>query len=272
MAVTDVGEDVVGVGSVLRATLVAEAGHVTGVVHGTRVVVTRPLVVVTGLVDKDLHVLIAIIALLSLETEGHAELGTGGLKISLGSSGGIVVVDCDRMVGLLVVTVSDFDFAAVNCDTFLGIDIIALDAGTFGETSGIGRQIEAADIRHLQFVAALGIILVIGVGIVSGTFPHLDGLTFVTSREDEVAAQRIGVFTVHLNYIVVLPGIGAQVHQSVFHRLGYCRVRTADGKRGCRAAGAGLDVPAILGPCRLSCHQCHECQHQGEDSVKFFSL
>ena len=270
-AVIDIGEDVVGVGGVRRAALVNEAGHVTGVVHGARVVITRTLVVVAGLIDKNLDVLVAIVALLGLETEGHAEFGTGSLKISLGCGGAVVVADGDRVVCLRIVIVSDFYLASVvHGDALHSIDITAVNAGSRGEAADIFSQEEAAEVGHLQLVLALGVHRLVPIGIGGGgLLLHFDGLTSLICREVKIAAHIAGSLVGHLGHAVVLPCEGAQVHQTVAHGLSYCCVSTGNGKRSDVGAivVAGLDAPAIHGPCTLPRQQCCYRQHQCKDSI-----
>ena len=87
-------------------------------------------------------------------------------------------------------------------------------------------------------------------------------VVFVVVRDDSQAVVQLEVPTARsdigdVGHIVVLPSVGAQVHKAVFHRLSCCRVGTADGKRGCRAAGSGLNVPVIGCPSLLPRQQCY---------------
>ena len=206
--------------------------------------------------------------------------GTNGRKPSLGGRNIIIVRASHRAVRIIdVARVRYSGLPGTNTDTLHTEDIVVGHRGACGETTGFIIQQKTALVGDLQLVRALGTRLVlVGIGT-SCLLLHQNGLLVVTCIESQVATQRCGllfrccfVLTVHLGHIVVLPSIGTQVHQAVLHRLLETGVASSlDGKRGHAAAGAGLDVPAILGPCRLSCHQCHECQHQGEDSVKLFS-
>ena len=272
---------VVAVGEELLALGVAAGGKLEADLVGrVRRVVDSPVGVVAGIVagaavaGDNLDILVAVVLLLLGEADGGVDLAAhvievgsisaGGADEAIGADGGgflgvvVAVVDEDvaaeGAAGLHLTggrRVADIHVlgavhargviaAAVEIDE-VG-DALAhfgsTEAGAGGKGEVFGGQIETTLVSNLEAVGARGVVVLVLVciGARSGS-GHGDLLDGLADAEGEGAVDSG----------VVLPGVGAEVHGAVEHRLGVGAFATGDDEGVFRAYARG-HRPRRLGP------------------------